>query len=143
MLQVQDKAVKTPRLVGLKAVDHCRLCEHLNPYARVDGCTQRVGDSIGSRAAGLTTLCVWGTDCRYYVEAPQCFACGIIIRPQGSSPVAVPLAGTKGGVTCESCAETLKVRGFFRYGGSQDGQERRWRPGEGIFEKIGYSTSDT
>ena len=140
MLQVQDKVkvVRSPRLVGLQATDHCRLCEHLNPYGNVASCTEQQHPA---------TLCVFGTDCRYYVRSPQCFACGIIIRPSGSSSVAVPLAGTKGGVTCESCAETLKERGFFRYGvkpgKASDSPDRRWYPGDGMVEEIADSTPTT
>ena len=131
MLQVQDK------VKGLSVPWRCRLCRHLNPYARVDGCMKRVGDAVGSKAAGLATL-----SCRCYVTSPRCFACGIIIRPHGSSPVAVPLEGTKG-VTCEDCAETLKVRGYFRFGLGHDGREHRWRLGDGIFEAEEEEITDS
>lgn len=128
MLQVQDERKSRP----VTAAGRCRLCRHLDPYGKVDGCTK-----------GRVPILKCGKPyCCCYVESPKCFACGIIIRPHGSSSVAVPLDGTKR-VTCEDCAETLKVRGFFRYSGSQDGRERRWHPGDGIFrEEIADSTHE-
>ena len=124
MLQVQNKG-RHKGIAHLRATDHCVRCMSLDPYARVDGCTE------GHQPI---TVCMFGTSCQHYSAAPQCFGCGITIRPKGSS--SVPLKGTHR-VVCEVCDETLKRVGYFRY---QD--VLKWYPGDKISREMAELTHE-